>query len=1462
MSIVISPVGSVDSTSCSIMLNAYIDQTLFNNNKLLQIEFNIFQLDMINDSTGISGFITQENGLSTVGVLNNINITIPCLEGVSIDYTGNTCVRVRGYFGNTQDSGIIVTTFSNSVGFYNAPSQPEIHKAILSSSSNDVIIDTLTLIIEPNSDYFYQSILKPEFTITYNFRDDNDQMQWIVSDLTSGIFVNFENSDMIVLNSISFPTTANLTHPVNVSVIAVYQYTHETSTFFSVSHMSNPENAVVDEEGSSTLNQPFYEIYMDMSSQKIDLSWNAPASGPIDPPSLYALCVAVNDNTPYVIYDTSNSNLLHYTWNLPLNLYDTSLSSVLKFFVDTIYDLDTSGQSSYISNDISLNTFAYPTEPINLNVFADSLLSSFNLAVTFENPEFIGQGQDKKLYCKVLDSSNAQIENVYLPYSSSTLSYDFSFNFPSNDQPLAGTVEVYMETDNTNPIPEGPLSGPYVSQTYNIPTIEQPYYEIYDENHIQVIDLSWNIYNDLSGTFTSNFDRYELYVDISGVNIDISGGLIATITDVDNTAYSWNILQNYSDLVNTTQSSELNFIVKYVTTEDTFFTSNVVNINTFAYPTEPINLNVFAESNLSSSSSFNLAVTFENPEFIGQGQDKKLYCKVLDSSNAQIENVYLPYSSSTLSYDFSFNFSSNDQPLAGTVEVYMETDNTNPIPTGPLSGPYVSQTYNIPTIEQPYYEIYDENHRQVIDLSWNIYNDLSGTFTSNFDRYELYVDISGVDIDISGGLIATITDVDNTAYSWNILQNYSDLVNTTQSSELNFIVKYFTTEDTFFTSNVVNINTFAYPTPVRNLEYRYAYINDNNSVSISFSFKNPIFPGQGAPVIFHYTISDPNGGNEVTDTVTYVPGQQLPYIVHTTCNILDGIITVYLETDNTNLIPASLSGPSNSISYIATSLPVVESIKKNVDNSVTVVVSTSNELGLNNQIGFTRQGVTNLLSYLSFNTTSSENVNVTENYLLNGVIEYVFIFDSDFFPFVLNSNLSATVSNSNGISVKSTVVSTTNYPWGGGEINSFWYWEGNYASSSGSSAPLTNQGWYTGVSSSQPPDLSTSNLISTTSGTFTYYGSNSSTFVFPEGLNSIMLFIGFSNANLSLGQYYAYNYTMNTQMLNDTYNYFGISDISDAENRYLIAMSVGGGNSYTGGWTTGVPTASVNNPYDNPSVGGIYSMYQQCTPEGVSFTYTEYGTGTAVTQTGTGVCSGYTNLTQGPTGNGVNASGLYSLTQFNCLAFDIEDGSSVNGYSTSTAQDFLNLFEYIKTNPNSVFYSTGVTIIVTISHSCSENIGSSVIAPLLSANPCYYDYISPQLYTCNVGTTNEYCANNQIPWSPAWSSESTSETFTSLLEQNSTYSTYGLNMIIPSINYANIYNSAGSNPYPYYPNLYWYETDYSIQNAPPAPTTDSVSAGTINYSVDTGAVGFFQEMFNSSSSLGGYIEWVNGTSTS
>jgi hypothetical protein len=666
----IAPLTSVDS---HIILSAFIDPSFVIAKTLIQCEFNIHPEDNP-DNPGISGYITSENGLQTVGMANNLTVTIPILEGLSTDFTGNTLIRVRFYFGDTLESAIIISDWSNSTPVYVSPPPPVIINAVLSSSTNDVI-NRLTVAVNSNPLYFLNNHLEVQYIITYNFIDSCGNMQWNVSDVINGTPTLFQNVPQILLDPIPFPITTNILMPVYVTVNTVYSFIYDLNNRYSVSFVSPTVVASIYEENSSTLLPPYYEIYTDMSSQIIDLSWNAPMTANVDAPSLYVLNVAVNDEPSFPIYDTSNSNLLHYSWNLPPRLYDTSLSSVLTFFVNTIYS-DLSGteyiETYYTSNDISLNTFAYPTEPTNLNVFADNNISSFNLAVTFENPVFIGQGSDKKLYCNVLDSSNAQIANEYLPYSSSTI-YDFSFNFPSNDQPLAGTVEVYMETDNTNPIPAGPLSGPYATQTYNIPTIEQPHYEIYDESKNplnQIIDLSWNIYND--DTFTSNFDRYELYVDISGV--DISGGLIATIRNKNITYYSWNILNGYSNLINTTQFSELIFTVRYCSTEDTFFTSNPVNINTFAYSTEPRNLEL-RYAHLDMSDNVDIAFSFSNPSFVGQGTPESFYYTISDSSGVDVSGS-VQYVPNTNYYSVNTTTSIRN----GIITVFLVSENTNPTP--------------------------------------------------------------------------------------------------------------------------------------------------------------------------------------------------------------------------------------------------------------------------------------------------------------------------------------------------------------------------------------------------------------------------------------------------------------------------------------------------------------------------------------------------------------------------------------------------------------------------------------------------------------------------------------------------------------------------------------------------------------------------------------------------------------
>ena len=176
-----------------------------------------------------------------------------------------------------------------------------------------------------------------------------------------------------------------------------------------------------------------------------------------------------------------------------------------------------------------------------------------------------------------------------------------------------------------------------------------------------------------------------------------------------------------------------------------------------------------------------------------------------------------------------------------------------------------------------------------------------------------------------------------------------------------------------------------------------------------------------------------------------------------------------------------------------------------------------------------------------------------------------------------------------------------------------------------------------------------------------------------------------------------------------------------------------------------------------------------------------------------------------------------------------------------------------------------VIIIVTISHSCSTNIGSSTSPPnpiigILEANPCYYDYISPQLYTCNIGTMTEYCQNYLVNWqNPGY--DNIPPTFTQILSTNDTYNTYRLNMIIPSIFLPNLYTTGGTNN-GNAANLYYTQTNYNGNNPQASPPTFTASGiADLSYNIDTGAVDFFNAIFQTSplTTIGGYIAWVNGT---
>ncbi len=367
-------------------------------------------------------------------------------------------------------------------------------------------------------------------------------------------------------------------------------------------------------------------------------------------------------------------------------------------------------------------------------------------------------------------------------------------------------------------------------------------------------------------------------------------------------------------------------------------------------------------------------------------------------------------------------------------------------------------------------------------------------------------------------------------------------------------------------------------------------------------------------------------------------------------------------------------------------------------------------------------------------------------------------------------------------------------------IIGYYYWQGNFIGSS----PKT-QYYFDKVTSPQINYQSPSNLI-TTSTQFNYYGDN-----LPPNLNTIILFSGYSKVNDILNN--LNNYTTGTNMYSNAKNYFQINNVQN----YLLSLCFGGGVATTGGWDTG---------YN----GAIYSIYEACTKKGVSFSYQETGTGNIMSGVGTGTLD-------------------YS---YNSFTFDIETWGATSSYG-STGLDFINLFNYIKLNPNSNYYSWEMIIIISIAHSCSNynGTGQQVISQLLSDSSGSYDFISNQLYTQNVGTMVEYCANYNILWNDTGANDN----FVYYLSQNKNFIKYGVNMILPSLFNNNLLNSGGSNnsnP----PNLYFYQSSSTDSNLPIATASGWKQ---IDYIMDNGATMFFNNLFDVSNiELGGTLQWNNG----
>ena len=185
-------------------------------------------------------------------------------------------------------------------------------------------------------------------------------------------------------------------------------------------------------------------------------------------------------------------------------------------------------------------------------------------------------------------------------------------------------------------------------------------------------------------------------------------------------------------------------------------------------------------------------------------------------------------------------------------------------------------------------------------------------------------------------------------------------------------------------------------------------------------------------------------------------------------------------------------------------------------------------------------------------------------------------------------------------------------------------------------------------------------------------------------------------------------------------------------------------------------------------------------------------------------------------------------TYFKSIVFDLEIYSGLS----------VNVFNSLLTASK----NAGLQTIITISHSAPFSVDDRYKTWADILNSGIADYISPQLYTQDFGTANEY-SEGQFPWTTFKSYVSINKVLPSLFTNSSPY--------------YDLFNTGGSND-GLSPMIY--END-SMTSCLVTYYPDTSSFSVKNFTVDKGANNFFQILYNTNMSCAGSIQFTNGIIT-
>jgi hypothetical protein len=622
---ILSYVAAIDVLSSaygSTMYNIFFDSDIVTNGNLLMFEY---KLQSSTDTDPVPGnitlgFINIENS-SQIGISNQWRISVPASND---DYISEDQVQVRIYYGVLNSIDITVTEWSNLLDVHNPPATPDVPFALYNTPSLSNL-DDLFIVLTPNTEIDY-SVVK--FIVAYYYQDLSNNTVWEVSDLIEATNTTYDGDSAKLLEIIDFGSVSQQQDSsVYVAVYAVYPFQYNSSNYYSVSGISNTFSArPTDQFDAPDIDTINYQVYdTDTRDQNMIITWDAPLVDimPIYRVQSYTLEYTTTDPSAGPVWTVISAGLTNLSYML-----DVSNISTFPIVGTTVYyrvkAIDVNGTISPYSDTKSKNIYYYSTAPTELTISEISVNSnnSIDMTVNFQNPTNIGSGDPSTAYFTVI--INGQTQNP-INYNSTS---DYNISYTNLNINSSGTVQVYLNTQNTNPDPDGLLPGASVSTEYVASVLElsAPVYNIYNSAKSQSMSLVWT-----DVTVTGWAVYYEVQLRLNNNNY-------INVGDTNDSNFSYTIPSGEQTCGNTFVFQVIATLTK--TNQPTYtITSNPSDsLYMFKYAEAPlVTVNwASALSTSTSTSTMDVLVTFLQPN-VGCGNPVDFTVNVYDSLFAVLD---------------------------------------------------------------------------------------------------------------------------------------------------------------------------------------------------------------------------------------------------------------------------------------------------------------------------------------------------------------------------------------------------------------------------------------------------------------------------------------------------------------------------------------------------------------------------------------------------------------------------------------------------------------------------------------------------------------------------------------------------------------------------------------------------------------------------------------------------------